>query len=455
MDSILALFLLIVSVVPQGVIVDILGHAPDARISLTDAGFGLAFIFLWHSCFSVLRLYDRNATFSARVLSAPRGALMMILPVMAYLWLRHPECLTLSAVLTTVGGWLSLEVSRILVSVTLRNWLASRNPRRALIIGSGPRAGKAWRALRTHYHASVRLIGFVDDRDPTDLPADLEHRFLGTVNQLSDLLLKEVVDVILIAMPIQSCYPLMQRAVHIAESAGVQVLYLDDIYSRQQRLHSKGETVFRDLVPQQETDAFRLAAKRALDLCGAFLGLVVLSPLFLIIALGIKLTSRGPVLHFQERYGYRRRRFRLMKFRSMVRNAEQLLPALENVNEATGPLFKMKNDPRVTRFGKFLRVTSLDELPQLWNVLIGEMSLVGPRPMTIRDVSLFSEAALMRRFSVKPGMTGLLQVSGRSAVGFDEWIVMDNRYIDRWSLSLDVKILARTVGTVIKRHGAM
>jgi lipopolysaccharide/colanic/teichoic acid biosynthesis glycosyltransferase len=115
----------------------------------------------------------------------------------------------------------------------------------------------------------------------------------------------------------------------------------------------------------------------------------------------------------------------------------------------------MKNDPRVTRFGKFLRVTSLDELPQLWNVLIGEMSLVGPRPMTIRDVSLFSEAALMRRFSVKPGMTGLLQVSGRSAVGFDEWVVMDNRYIDRWSLALDVKILARTVGTVIKRHGAM
>ena len=127
---------------------------------------------------------------------------------------------------------------------------------------------------------------------------------------------------------------------------------------------------------------------------------------------------------------------------------------LEALNEATGPIFKMRHDPRVTRLGRILRASSLDELPQLWNVLIGNMSLVGPRPMSTRDVLLFSEAALMRRFTVKPGITGLWQVSGRSAVGFDRWIQLDYNYIDEWSLTLDFQILARTIGAVVRRTGA-
>ncbi|MDT7815588.1 MAG: hypothetical protein QOJ42_5504, partial [Acidobacteriaceae bacterium] len=149
------------------------------------------------------------------------------------------------------------------------------------------------------------------------------------------------------------------------------------------------------------------------------------------------------------------RRFRMLKFRSMVHNAEELLSNLESQNEAVGPIFKMRDDPRVTKFGRFLRTTSLDELPQLWNVLTGEMSLVGPRPMSIRDVSKFSEASLMRRFSVTPGMTGLWQINGRSGVEFAQWIEMDFSYIDQWSLLLDVKIMARTITAVLKRSGAM
>jgi lipopolysaccharide/colanic/teichoic acid biosynthesis glycosyltransferase len=139
----------------------------------------------------------------------------------------------------------------------------------------------------------------------------------------------------------------------------------------------------------------------------------------------------------------------------MVHNAEELLSNLESQNEAVGPIFKMRDDPRVTKFGRFLRTTSLDELPQLWNVLTGEMSLVGPRPMSIRDVSKFSEASLMRRFSVTPGMTGLWQINGRSGVEFAQWIEMDFSYIDQWSLLLDVKIMARTITAVLKRSGAM
>jgi lipopolysaccharide/colanic/teichoic acid biosynthesis glycosyltransferase len=145
----------------------------------------------------------------------------------------------------------------------------------------------------------------------------------------------------------------------------------------------------------------------------------------------------------------------MWKFRSMVVNAAALLESLENRNEANGPIFKIKDDPRITPVGRFLRRTSLDELPQLWNVLLGDMSLVGPRPMSVRDVSLFSEAQLMRRFSVRPGITGSWQVAGRSSLSFDQWVTLDFTYIDQWSLSLDFKILAKTVPAVLKRSGAV
>ena len=145
----------------------------------------------------------------------------------------------------------------------------------------------------------------------------------------------------------------------------------------------------------------------------------------------------------------------MFKFRSMVANADQLQASLEGQNEARGPIFKIAQDPRITPLGKFLRRTSLDELPQLWNVLIGDMSIVGPRPMSVRDVSLFSDAQLMRRFSVRPGITGSWQVSGRSSLSFDHWVLLDFSYIDQWSLALDFKILLRTVPAVLKRSGAV
>jgi lipopolysaccharide/colanic/teichoic acid biosynthesis glycosyltransferase len=144
----------------------------------------------------------------------------------------------------------------------------------------------------------------------------------------------------------------------------------------------------------------------------------------------------------------------MLKFRTMCRNAENLQSSVEHMNEAAGPIFKIRDDPRVTRLGKLLRKTSLDELPQLYNVLRGEMSLVGPRPMSIRDVALFSEAWLMRRFSVKPGITGLWQVSGRSNVSFDKWMELDLKYIDGWSLWLDVEILLKTLPIVVRGTGA-
>ena len=177
--------------------------------------------------------------------------------------------------------------------------------------------------------------------------------------------------------------------------------------------------------------------------------------MFLVVAIAVKVTSKGPVFFVQDRCGYRRRLFRMYKFRSMVSNAPELMAQLETQNEASGPIFKIRRDPRITAVGRFLRASSLDELPQLWNTLIGNMSLVGPRPMSVRDVLLFSEPTLMRRFTVKPGITGLWQVSGRSTLGFEKFIEMDFTYIDAWSLALDFQILARTVRAVWKGTGAI
>ena len=166
------------------------------------------------------------------------------------------------------------------------------------------------------------------------------------------------------------------------------------------------------------------------------------------------MTSRGPVLFGHERYGLNKRMFRMYKFRTMVVGADRLQDELEDRNEMDGPVFKIRHDPRVTRLGRFLRRTSLDELPQLLHVITGHMSLVGPRPLPVRDVARFVQASDMRRFSVRPGLTCLWQISGRNNLGFEEWIRLDLLYIDAWSLLLDARILLRTIPAVLRGVGA-
>jgi len=183
--------------------------------------------------------------------------------------------------------------------------------------------------------------------------------------------------------------------------------------------------------------------------------LVFLSPLFLVVAVAIKLTMPGPVFFRQQRSGLSGVPFTLYKFRTMVTNAEQFKHELEAMNEMTGPDFKVTNDPRVTNTGKILRKYSLDELPQLWNVLRGEMSLVGPRPLPVDEVQRFQNLAHRRRLSVKPGLTCLWQISGRNQISdFKEWVRLDLEYIDNWSLWLDLRILALTIPVVLRGTGA-
>jgi len=197
----------------------------------------------------------------------------------------------------------------------------------------------------------------------------------------------------------------------------------------------------------------RYLAKRAIDVSLTAVALVVLSPLVLAIAIAVKATSRGPVFFLQERVGYRRRTFRMWKFRTMVENAEALRSQVEALNNARGISFKVFRDPRLTRIGSFLRRSSLDELPQLINVLLGEMTLVGPRPIPVWVAEQLEEHSYFRRFSVMPGLTGLWQVEGREQ-DFDRMARQDLRYVDGWSLALDLRLLTRTLPAVLRGEGA-
>lgn len=188
--------------------------------------------------------------------------------------------------------------------------------------------------------------------------------------------------------------------------------------------------------------------KKIMDIVCSLVGIIFLSPLFIVVAILIKLEDpKGKVFFSQERYGQYPKKFKMLKFRSMVHNAEELLDQLQHLNEQTGPAFKIKDDPRITKVGKFIRKTSIDELPQLFNVLKGDMSLVGPRPPIPHEVEQYTEYQ-MQRLAVKPGLTCIWQVSGRNNIGFDEWVDMDLEYINSRNLWLDVKLIFKTVGVL-------
>jgi len=271
-----------------------------------------------------------------------------------------------------------------------------------------------------------------------------------------DFLRRNVVDEVAVYLPFGSFYRHSSEVALLCEQHGITMRFNSDIFgSKNTRWRAEefdGDQYVATYTLHSELWPYTI--KRLLDITVAACALLVFAPILLVAAIGIKLSSPGPVFFLQERLGISKRRFKIYKFRTMVPNAEKLMAALEKDNEATGPVFKMKNDPRITRFGRALRKSSIDELPQLFNVLKGDMSLVGPRPLPVRDYEGFNEDWQRRRFSVKPGITCLWQVNGRSGISFDQWMLLDLQYMDEWSLWLDLKILAKTVPAVIRGEGA-
>ena len=276
------------------------------------------------------------------------------------------------------------------------------------------------------------------------------------ISELQALIDREPVDEVLIALPREKYSHLVESIVGLCEEQGIIVRVQTAMFNLKIARWQSDELDGRPFVTIQSGPSSRwnLIAKRLIDVCGSAVLLVGMAPILAIVALLIKLGSPGPVVFSQDRVGLNRRRFRLYKFRTMTDGADELQHRLEDLNEADGPVFKIRNDPRITRVGKFLRRFSIDELPQLFNVLKGDMSLVGPRPLPVRDVERINARSHKRRFSMKPGVTCLWQVNGRSDVSFDDWAVMDLEYIDKWSLALDLRILLQTVPTVLKGSGA-
>ncbi len=315
-----------------------------------------------------------------------------------------------------------------------------KNLRYVLVLGAGPRARQFAAKMEAHRELGLRMLGFLDD-SPPDEP--FTWRYLGALDQLESVLHSQVVDEVAICLPF-SQWSLIDAITQLCEEEGKIVRIPMDVLDRAisaGRMDELDGTPVFSLV--SGPDRFlALAAKRAIDLAVAAAGLVLLSPFLLLIAMAIRLEASGPILFRQTRVGLHGRPFQVLKFRTMVHDAE--LRYDEVVGRSDPRAFKLTDDPRVTPVGRFLRRTSLDELPQLWNVLRGEMSLVGPRPAPPREVEGY-DIWHRRRLSMKPGITGLWQVTARHLDDFDNRAQLDLTYIDRWSLWLDVQILARTI----------
>jgi len=315
--------------------------------------------------------------------------------------------------------------------------------RRFLLVGSAAETSRMGAELR--------------DRSPEakDVVAELDLN-QASVQRLVELLHEHSVNGVIISAK-RSFFDQVEAAVRACELEGVEVWLMADFFKTQisrtsfDDFYGQAIMVFR-AVPEA---SWQSVGKQLLDFFGALALLLILAPWLALVALVVKLTSPGPIFFRQQRSGLNGHPFTLYKFRTMVTNAEQLKHELAAMNEMSGPVFKLVNDPRVTSFGRMLRKFSIDELPQLLNVLRGEMSLVGPRPLPVDEVKRFNDLAHRRRLSVKPGLTCLWQVSGRNRVkDFKDWVRLDLEYIDNWSLWLDLKIICRTLPVVLSGVGA-
>jgi len=371
-------------------------------------------------------------------------------------WPVSVGIMAISFVLDACGQCvLSLLVYRLLDEVNRRRLADGivSGRRQVLIVGTGMNGKRTADLILDAPEIDTAVAGFMDYHRRglwryRDIP------FIGHPDEACRLAANCQVDAILIAVEPEDMM-LTVPLFSLAEKMGVAVCLVSQMYDpavarcRMEFVRGRPVMVYR-AVPE---NVLILVAKALVDRIGALCGLILLSPLMAVTALAIKIDSRGPVFFWQTRSGLNGRLFRLWKFRTMCCQAETMKEELRNLNEMSGPVFKVRNDPRVTTVGRILRRTSLDELPQLLNVLKGDMSLVGPRPPLPHEVAQY-EPWQHRRLSVKPGVTCTWQVNGRNAIDFEDWMKMDLEYIDNWSLWKDAKILAQTLPAVIKGEGA-
>jgi exopolysaccharide biosynthesis polyprenyl glycosylphosphotransferase len=324
---------------------------------------------------------------------------------------------------------------------------------RLLIVGSGRLGKMVMQHIAANPDLGYSIVGFLHDM--TEVPSDFgRFRMLGTLDDIGLVIRSMQIDEVIIALP-SHMHQYAIHSVRLCERLGASFKLIPDLYelslSRIDMEAIEGIPLIR--IKQASLDSVQRFITRLVDVTLSCLVIVLGFPLWLCIAIAIRLNSEGPIIYKQTRIGQNGQPFKMCKFRSMYKDAEKMMAALMARNEAQGPLFKMREDPRITPVGKFLRRTSLDEFPQLINVLKGEMSLVGPRPPLPHEVAQYEEWH-KGRLAIKPGLTGLWQVRGRSDLSFDEGVLMDLYYIENWSLRLYFQILLRTIPAVLFSRGA-
>ncbi|MBK7201491.1 sugar transferase [Candidatus Amarolinea dominans] len=384
------------------------------------------------------------------------GTATAIIIMVAIAFFTRPQ---LNSRLIYVYTGIFIPVFLIVSRIVFRAWLWRLRRRgigvdRLLIVGAGEVGRMVMRSVVAQPELGYEIIGFLDDDPGKSNTALGRLRGLGTLDSLQDVLKSMPIDEVIVALPWHAHRKIVQ-VVQEVQQANVRPRIVPDLFALMLGRVQLDQINGIPLIGMQPVaiTGFNLAVKRLLDVLVSILALTLAAPFWLLIPIAIKLDSPGPVLFNQVRIGRAGRPFVVHKFRSMVVDAEEQKDSLRSLNEADGPLFKIKEDPRTTRVGRLIRRTSLDELPQFLNVLKGDMSLVGPRPALPEEVAQYEEWH-KRRLEASPGITGLWQVSGRSLVGFEEMVLLDTFYCENWSFGLDLKILFKTIPRVILGEGA-
>ena len=431
------------------------------RIKLGNCLLFALLLAAWHNLFALCGLYvsKRLTRRSTEIYGVSKATALASVLLLVMAKTLHIEMVSFPFVLMfwIICTWFMvsgrLAARSLLVALRSRG----RNSRFVLIVGTNERAIAFAEAIRARPELGYHIVGFVDD----DWIGNWNFEATGNIrccsfSGLANFLRHNVVDEAAIYLPLRSYYEHAAQLVSVCEHHGIVIRVDSQVFN----LRSQDSSALK-LDENSQAAAVVSSAqsgpgliKRLIDCVVSVVALILLSPVFLVVGLLVKFTSDGPIFFRQTRVGLNKRMFNIYKFRTMIADAEKVQDQLLSMNEMTGPVFKIKQDPRVTPLGRILRNTSIDELPQLFNVLKGEMSLVGPRAMSLRDYQLFDNDPHRRRFSVKPGITCLWQVTGRNSIPFEQWMELDLQYIDKWSLWLDLKILARTVPAVLRGTGA-
>jgi exopolysaccharide biosynthesis polyprenyl glycosylphosphotransferase len=432
------------------------------KIKLQNFVAFVVLVWLWRLVFAMLSLYGskRHASRRAEASDVLKATSICTIILISFSLVLHFRMVDLRFIEIF---WVSSTVLIAGTRLSVRTWLRrirakGQNYRNMLIVGSNARAIEFARSVPHRPEWGCHIVGFADDdwHGVDDLHAAGFKRVCDFAS-LPTYLRRSVIDEVVIALPVRSLHEHASKIVEMCEEQGIVVRLLSglfDLKTPRVEHFDEAPVITHYAGPLH---GWPVLIKRALDIILSGVMLIILAPAMALTAIAIKLTSRGPILFVQKRIGFNKRVFHIYKFRTMVVDAEKKLAQLEHLNEVSGPVFKIKSDPRITAVGKFLRKTSIDELPQLFNVLNGDMSLVGPRPLQMRDYELFTEGGpdwQRCRFSVRPGITCLWQVNGRSSIPFEQWMELDQQYVRKWSLWLDMQILVKTIPAVLKGSGA-